>query len=66
MYIVYLVVGIICRVLFYLSLCKDYHLYKRIHLYKETLPVNKVMMILKQIAQVSISYLVVNFARIEI
>ncbi|XP_028400943.1 kinase suppressor of Ras 2-like [Dendronephthya gigantea] len=38
------------------SLCKDHHLYKRVHLFKETLPVNKVMLILKQIAQ-AMSYL---------
>ncbi|CAB4020575.1 Kinase suppressor of Ras 1, partial [Paramuricea clavata] len=38
------------------SLCKDHHLYRRIHGLKETLPVNKVMLILKQIAQ-AMSYL---------
>ena len=43
--------------LFHFSLCKDHHLYRRIHGLKETLPVNKVMLILKQIAQVSISFL---------
>lgn len=41
------------------SLCKDNHLYKRIHIYKETLPVNKIMSIIKQIAQVSVYLLFV-------
>lgn len=38
------------------SLCKGSHLYKRIHVFKEMLPVTKVMLILKQIAQ-GMSYL---------